>query len=70
METDLAKAADAYRRVLELPSMADMVSKDIESYLEQDPDSAPLWNLLGDAFSRTGRLQEAYRAYAEALRRM
>jgi hypothetical protein len=70
MESDLNKAADVYKRVLDLPSAAETVMHDLESYLEQDPDSAALWNLLGDAYSNAGRLQDAYRAYAESLRRV
>jgi hypothetical protein len=70
LETDLTKAADAYRKVIELPSMAEPVVKELEGYLEQDPSSGVLWNLLGDAYNQAGRLQDAYRAYAEALRKM
>jgi tetratricopeptide (TPR) repeat protein len=70
LDTDLEKAAEVYQRVLEVPSCAAAVSNDVQSYLEQDPESAALWNLLGDALSRAGQLPEAYRAYAEALRRM
>jgi tetratricopeptide (TPR) repeat protein len=70
LDTDLAKAATVYQRVLELPVFAEMVSKDLETYLEQDPESAALWNLLGDALTKSGRLTDAYRAYEESLRRM
>jgi tetratricopeptide (TPR) repeat protein len=70
LESDLSKAAIAYQKVLDAPSMANVVLEDLKSYLEQDPDSAPLWNLLGDAYSRAGYLQDAYKAYEEALRRM
>ena len=70
LETDLQKASDAYQKVIEDPASADVVAGDLMTYLEQDPASPQLWNLLGDACSRAGRLQDAYRAYAEALRRM
>lgn len=70
LESDLSKAADAYKKVIEVPKMADTVVQDVEAYLEQDPASGVLWNLLGDAYSQAGRLQDAYRAYAEALRKM
>jgi tetratricopeptide (TPR) repeat protein len=70
LETDLQKASEAYQKVIENPSSAEVVANDLSSYLEQDPASPQLWNLLGDACSRAGRFQDAYRAYAEALRRM
>jgi hypothetical protein len=70
LETDLQKASDAYQRVIENPQSAEVVVEDLTTYLEQDPASPQIWNLLGDACSRAGRLQDAYKAYAEALRRM
>jgi tetratricopeptide (TPR) repeat protein len=70
LETDLQKASEAYQRVIENPESAETVAGDLTTYLEQDPASPQLWNLLGDACSRAGRLQDAYKAYAEALRRM
>jgi tetratricopeptide (TPR) repeat protein len=70
LETDLQKASEAYQQVIEDPQSAEVVVGDLTTYLEQDPASPQLWNLLGDACSRAGRLQDAYRAYAEALRRM
>ncbi len=70
LETDLQKASEVYLQVIENPASAEVVANDLTSYLEQDPASPQLWNLLGDACSRAGRLQDAYRAYAEALRRM
>jgi tetratricopeptide (TPR) repeat protein len=70
LETDLQKAAEAYQKVIEDPASAEAVVGDLTTYLEQDPAPPQLWNLLGDACSRVGRLQDAYRAYAEALRRM
>jgi cytochrome c-type biogenesis protein CcmH/NrfG len=70
LETDLQKATEVYQQVIDDPSSAEVVAGDLTTYLEQDPASPQLWNLLGDACSRAGRLQDAYRAYAEALRRM
>lgn len=70
LETDLQKASEAYQQVIANPDSAEVVVGDLTTYLEQDPASPQLWNLLGDACSRAGRLQDAYRAYAEALRRM
>ena len=70
LETDLQKASEVYQQVIENPASAEVVAGDLTSYLEQDPASPQLWNLLGDACSRAGRFQDAYRAYAEALRRM
>jgi tetratricopeptide (TPR) repeat protein len=70
LETDLQKATEAYQQVIDDPSSAEIVVTDLTTYLEQDPASPQLWNLLGDACSRAGRLQDAYRAYGEALRRM
>jgi tetratricopeptide (TPR) repeat protein len=70
LETDLKKASEAYQQVLDDPAGAETVASDLTTYLEQDPASPQLWNLLGDACSRAGRLQDAYRAYAEALNRM
>ncbi len=70
LETDLQKASEVYQQIIENPVSAEVVANDLTSYLEQDPASPQLWNLLGDACSRAGRFQDAYRAYAEALRRM
>jgi hypothetical protein len=70
LETDLQKASEVYQQIIENPASAEVVANDLTSYLEQDPASPQLWNLLGDACSRAGRFQDAYRAYAEALRRM
>jgi tetratricopeptide (TPR) repeat protein len=70
LDSDLQKASEAYQKVIENPASAEVVAGDLTSYLEQDPASPQLWNLLGDACSRAGRFQDAYRAYAEALRRM
>jgi hypothetical protein len=70
LETDLKKACEVYQQVIGNPANAEVVANDLTSYLEQDPASPQLWNLLGDAFSRADRFQDAYRAYAEALRRM
>jgi hypothetical protein len=70
LETDLQKSSEVYQKVIDDPASAEVVAGDLTSYLEQDPASPQLWNLLGDACSRAGRLQDAYRAYAEALRRM
>jgi tetratricopeptide (TPR) repeat protein len=69
LETNLEKAAEVYQKALLDPASAEVVAGDLANYLEQDPDSSQLWNLLGDAYSRAGRLQDAYRAYEEALRR-
>jgi tetratricopeptide (TPR) repeat protein len=70
LETDLKKACEVYQQVIVNPAGAEVVANDLTSYLEQDPASPQLWNLLGDACGRAGRFQDAYRAYAEALRRM
>jgi predicted Zn-dependent protease len=70
LDSDLQKATEVYQKVIENPASAEVVANDLTSYLEQDPASPQLWNLLGDACSRAGRFQDAYRAYAEALRRM
>jgi hypothetical protein len=70
LDSDLQKASDVYQKVIENPASAEVVANDLTSYLEQDPASPQLWNLLGDACNRAGRFQDAYRAYAEALRRM
>jgi tetratricopeptide (TPR) repeat protein len=70
LETDLQKAYETYQQVIDDPANAEIVAGDLTAYLEQDPASPQLWNLLGDACSRAGRLQDAYKAYGEALRRM
>jgi tetratricopeptide (TPR) repeat protein len=70
LDSDLQKATDVYQKVIENPTSAEVVANDLTTYLEQDPASPQLWNLLGDACSRAGRFQDAYKAYAEALRRM
>jgi tetratricopeptide (TPR) repeat protein len=61
------EAVHTYKRVLETDELAAQVASDLEQAVETKPLLAELWQLLGDACHRTGKLDRAYEAYEKAL---
>lgn len=60
-------AAAAYQKLLESARNVEEIADDLEQAVGDFPDASPLWQLLGDANGKLGRLQRAYEAYAKAL---
>lgn len=63
-------AAAIYQRLLESGRLVEEMANDLEGAVREFPDSSTLWQLLGDASSRLGRLQRAYEAYGKALEKI
>jgi len=61
------EAVSTYKRVLESGELATQIAGDLEQAVETKPLLAELWQLLGDACHRTGKLDRAYEAYEKAL---
>ena len=57
----------SYQRVLEGGDDAAQIVTDLERATESKPLVAELWQTLGDACQRAGRLDRAYEAYEKAL---
>ncbi|OGO47529.1 MAG: hypothetical protein A2Z30_00590 [Chloroflexi bacterium RBG_16_64_43] len=60
-------AVRSYQRVLEGGGDAAQVATDLERAVESKPLVAELWQTLGDACQRAGRLERAYEVYEKAL---
>jgi hypothetical protein len=63
-------AAAAYQKLLDSGRCVEEMADDLEKAVGDFPDSSGLWQLLGDASSRLGRLQRAYEAYGKALEKI
>jgi len=60
------EALEAYTRVIRFGKSLENVISDLEVYLEQRPDVS-IQRVLGDAYMKDGRLQEALDVYRRAL---
>ncbi|MCX6025210.1 MAG: tetratricopeptide repeat protein [Chloroflexi bacterium] len=60
-------AVRSYQRVLEGGGDAAQIAADLERAVENKPLVAELWQTLGDAWQRAGKLDRAYQAYEKAL---
>jgi len=60
------EALEAYTRVIRAGKFLDSVIADLEEHVEQQPD-ASTQRVLGDAYMKDGRLQEALNIYRQAL---
>jgi len=60
-------AVRSYQRVLEGGGDAAQIAADLERAVESKPLVAELWQTLGDACQRAGKLDRAYEAYEKAL---
>ncbi len=63
----VADAVRSYQRVLEFGDETILVAADLERAVENKPLVAELWQTLGDACQRAGKLDRAYEAYEKAL---
>jgi tetratricopeptide (TPR) repeat protein len=61
------EAVGSYQRVLEGGDDAAQIATDLERAVESKPLVAELWQALGDACQRAGKLDRAYEAYEKAL---
>jgi hypothetical protein len=66
-ESRAEDAAAAYQKLLESGRNAREIADDLEQAVSDFPDASALWQLLGDASGKVGRLQRAYEAYVMAL---
>ncbi len=67
---DLDAAAREYEMLARSPEVADTLVADLQMATEAHPEHHALHRVLGDAYMRAGRLQEALQAYREALARL
>ena len=62
-------ALEAYARVIRSGKLVESVIPDLEGYVEQWPD-VHVQQILGDAYMKDGRLQEALSLYRQALEKL
>ena len=67
---NLDASAQEYEQLARVPSVSGILVKDLEDLVASHPDRHALHRVLGDAYMRTGRLQDALNAYKEALTRL
>ena len=69
-EGDREAAFDQYGKLIRSGRLIEMVIKDLERASREAPDQSTMWQLLGDAYVKAGRLQKALESYREALARL
>jgi hypothetical protein len=67
---NLDASAQEYEQLARVPSVSGILLKDLEDLIASHPEHHALHRVLGDAYMRTGRLQDALNAYKEALTRL
>jgi tetratricopeptide (TPR) repeat protein len=67
---DWAEALTIYRTLVTSSEMLDSVIDNLQIGLRRHPDDANGYELLGDAFVKDGRLQDALQAYRTALAKL
>lgn len=67
-EGDHQTAASDYEKLLKLKEHLGQVIEDLESAVEQFPESGALWQTLGDAYMKADRTKDAANAYNEGMR--
>ncbi len=67
---NLDASAQEYEQLAKVPSVSSILVKDLEDLVASHPDHHALHRVLGDAYMRAGRLQDALSAYKEALTRL
>jgi hypothetical protein len=67
---NLDASAQEYEQLARVPSVSGILVKDLEDLVASHPDRHALHRVLGDAYMRAGRLQDALNAYKEALTRL
>jgi tetratricopeptide (TPR) repeat protein len=69
-EGDREAAFEQYGRLIRSSQLLEMVIEDLERASQDAPDQSAVWQLLGDAYVKTNRLQKALEAYQKALKRL
>jgi len=69
-EGDKEAAFDQYGKLIRSGRLIEMVIEDLERAGREAPDQPAVWQLLGDAYVKAGRLQKALESYREALARL
>ena len=64
---DLDKATEIYQDLLESGEGGSDLITDLESAVEEQPNSADLTRLLGDAYMQDGQMQKALRTYRKGF---
>ncbi len=62
-----ADSLEVYSQLLRSGKQVDEVMADMEAYVEERPSDPAVRRVLGDAYMRVGRLEEALEVYREAL---
>ena len=63
---DLETASEQFLRLIKAETHLDKVVEKLSSAVETYPTDSGLWMTLGDAFGRSGKLQNALDAYTKA----
>ena len=63
---NVSQASDLYNRLIAQRADLDQVIADMQNALYRYPLDINFWQILGDAYLRTDKLQEALDAYTEA----
>ena len=62
------RAAELYGDLIKERTALDRLIEDLEMALDQRPDSARLWQVLGDAYMKDDRTSEAVKAYNRGMK--
>jgi len=65
-EGQLLPALSKYNRMIEANQDLERIIQDLQEASSTFPEQSGVWQELGDAYLRTGQIQEALRAYIKA----
>ncbi len=65
---DIDRAVGEYGQLIKARNSLSQVVEDLQAALDQDPESSPLWQLLGDAYMKADRTSEAVKAYNRGMK--
>ncbi len=63
---NISAALDEYGKLIKKNRLLDEIIYDLREALDDYPVDVSLWQVLGDAYMRAGRLQEAIDSYTNA----
>ncbi len=63
---NIGAAIDVYTKLIRKGRSLEEIIRDLRDALYRYPVEVPLWQVLGDAYMRANRLQEALDAYTKA----
>ncbi len=69
-QDNFASASQAYDDLVKAGALLDQVIDDLENATDSHPSVPALWQLLGDAYMKTGQLQKALKIYRQALKKI